>query len=223
MFHVFVVDDQMLILEAIRLLCERNSDLRFHGGASSVPEAIKALNGPPADVVVVDMELPSSLEFVRSTRDRWPGAGILAVHDGAPPELLRQAVGLGAMGVVAKAAEVGELLGALRRAASGGPRTLGGRGTDGGGWSSVEEAPRTPGLLSPRELEVLRALALGRSNREIASDLGISPRTVASHVGTIYRRLQVHTRIDAATAAIRLGIASRAGADSHVGLRSDGT
>jgi DNA-binding NarL/FixJ family response regulator len=221
MFQVFVIDDQALVLEAVRHLCEQNSDLRFCGGASSVPDAIKALNGPAADVVMLDMELPYSLEFVRTARERWQGAGILAVHDGAPPELLRRAVGLGATGVVAKSAEIGELVGALRRAASGGPRTLGGPSSDGAGWS--EEEPQLPGSLSPRERDVLRRLALGRSNTEIASDLGISPRTVASHVGSIYRRLQVHTRIDAAAAAIRLGIASRADADSRVELQSGPT
>jgi DNA-binding NarL/FixJ family response regulator len=204
--HVFVVDDHAVVLEAVRLVCEKDPGLHFAGGASSVPEATRALEGVRADVLMIDMELPDSLEFVRAARDRWPEAGILAIHDGSPPDLLREALELGAAGVVPKSAETAELVGAIRRAASGRPRSHGALGVARPG--GAEEIDRRSLDLSPREHDVLRLLARGPSNAEIAAELGISPRTVASHVASVYRKLQVDTRVDAATSAIRLGIAS---------------
>jgi two-component system, NarL family, response regulator DevR len=204
--HVFVVDDHTIVLEAIRLVCEQDTELHFAGGAPSVPEATRALAEVRADVLLIDMELPSALDLVRTARERWPQAGILAVHDGSPPDLLREALELGAAGVVPKSAETAELVGAIRRAASGRPRSHGSLGvTRPEGRQEVDHGNVD---LSLREHNVLRLLVRGRSNREIGAELGISPRTVASHVASVYRKLQVDTRVDAATAAIRLGIAS---------------
>jgi DNA-binding NarL/FixJ family response regulator len=206
-FHVFVVDGQAVVLEAVRLLCAEHGGLEFAGGASSVPEAARTLDEVSADVLLIDLELPASLELVRTARSRWPRTAVLAMHDGTAPERLQQAMSMGAMGIVEKSAEISELTGAIRRAATGGPRTHGAAAAPAG--ADEKDVP-----LSPRERAVLSLLAAGRSNQEIATELGISPRTVASHVASIYRRLQVETRIEAATAAIRLGIASGSEADS---------
>jgi DNA-binding NarL/FixJ family response regulator len=199
-FHIFVVDGHIVVLEAMRIVCEQHAGLHFAGGTTSVPEAMQALAKDQPDVMLIDIDLPASMDLLREARDRWPGTGILAHHDGAPSERLREALDLGAGGVVSKSAEIGELVGAIRRAASGGPRTLG----------ATARAPEDERgvALSSRERDVLRLLANGRSNSEIAAELGISPRTVASHVASIYRRLQVATRVEAATMAIRLGISS---------------
>ena len=206
MFHVFVVDGQAVVLEAVRLLCAEHGGLEFAGGASSVPEAARTLDEVSADVLLIDLELPASLELVQTARSRWPRTAVLAMHDGTAPERLQQAMSMGATGIVEKSAEISELTGAIRRAATGGPRTHGAAASGGGDDKDVP--------LSPRERAVLSLVAAGRSNQEIATELGISPRTVASHVASIYRRLQVETRIEAATAAIRLGIASGSETDS---------
>ena len=200
LFHVFVVDGQAVVLEAVRLLCAEQSGLAFAGGASSVPEAARTLDEVSADVLLIDLELPASLELVQTARSRWPRTAVLAVHDGTAPERPRQALAMGAVGVVEKSAQIPELVGAIRRAGTGGPRTHGAAASAG---ADDVDVP-----LSARERAVLRLLAAGSSNQEIATELGISPRTVASHVASIYRRLQVETRIEAATTAIRLGIAS---------------
>ena len=205
--HVFVVDGHAVVLEAVQVLCAEQSGLDFAGGASTVPEATRLLDEAPADVLLIDMELPASLELVRTARDRWPRTAVLAMHDATAPERLQQAMSMGAVGVVEKSAEISELIGAIRRAATGGPRTHGAAAASAG--AEEKDVP-----LSPRERAVLRLLAAGRSNQEIAAELGISPRTVASHVASIYRRLQVETRIEAVTAAIRLGISPEAAADT---------
>jgi DNA-binding NarL/FixJ family response regulator len=199
--HVFVVDGHGVILEAVRLLCSEHGGLSYAGGASSVPEAIPALAHVRVDVLMIDLGLSDSLGLVRTARARWPGAAILVVHDRGPANRIRKALALGAVGVVDKSAEITELLGAIRRAASGGPRTLGAVSPPPG---LAEGMPS----LSARERAVLRLLAHGQSNAEIAAELGISPRTVASHVASVYRRLQVETRVDAAAEAMRLGITS---------------
>lgn len=202
MSRVFVVDDHATIREAVRLICEQEADLQFVGGAPSAMAALESLDRERPDVLLVDIDLPSSLDFLREAHERRPEARILGLYDESPPRVLQGALAAGAVGVVSKTAETGEFLGAIRRAAAGRPRTSAGpvSGSEGA------EGPPAFASLSPRERDVLALLAHGRTNAQIATTLGISARTVGTHVGSIYLKLQAGSRVEAVRLAHRLGL-----------------
>lgn len=187
--RVILVDDHAVVREGIRSILNRAEGVRVVGEASSGEEAIRLVGKVAADVILLDIAMPggSGLEAAKTilAGRRLPKVVYLTMH--ADSEYVREAVQLGASGYVLKDASPEDLVRAVRGAAEGetflSPRAstaLLGRGG------------RFPDL-TPREREVLRKIATGMTNKEIAGELGIAVRTVETHRERIMKKLDIHT------------------------------
>jgi DNA-binding NarL/FixJ family response regulator len=213
---LFVLDDHAVIRDGIRLICEQTPDVDLVGEASTVDQALAIVEEAGPDVVLVDLNVPpsSGIVFIGEMRKRWPEMKAVVLTVERDEDLVLEAMNLGAAGFVTKDSSLPDIIDAARRVAEGETVVQGmstGRLLE-RFVSFARETERSAHILSelsPREREVLALLAEGRSNQQIGSALGISARTAATHVANVYRKLQVNNRVDAARAAIRLGLSPR--------------
>jgi DNA-binding NarL/FixJ family response regulator len=201
--RVFLVDDHDLFRAGVR--AELGSAVQIVGEADDVEPAVELIGERLPDVVLLDVHLASGggqlvLEAVR--RDH-PEVRFLALSVSDAPEDVIAVIRAGARGYVTKNIAVSDLVDAVQRVAAGdavfSPRLAGFvldafaadpapvAGADGGGGADLE-------VLSPREREVLRLIARGYTYKEIARGLGISVKTVETHVSSVLRKLQLATR-----------------------------
>lgn len=190
MIRVAVVDDHPLVREGTAALVDRQEDMEIAGVAGSLDELRPILEAGSTDVLLLDLRLgqESGFELLRSDV-AMPAVVVVTSYD--YPQYADAALRLGAAGFVVKTAPTAELLDAIRRAASGG-LAFGVR--PGGGVA-----------LSAREREVLQLVVDGASNDEIGSRLGISSRTVESHLRRVFERFGVASRTELAARALREG------------------
>lgn len=192
MIRVAVVDDHPLVREGTAALIDRTEDMQVAGVAASLDELRPILAAGEVDVLLLDLRLgdESGFDLLRSQTDA-PLPAIVVVTSYDYPQYADAALRLGAAGFVVKTAPTAELLDAIRRAATGG-LAFGVR--PGGGVT-----------LSPREREVVRLVVEGSSNDEIGAGLGISSRTVESHLRRLFERVGVASRTELAARALREG------------------
>ncbi len=190
MIRVAVVDDHPLVREGTAALVDRQEDMEIAGVAGSLDELRPILEAGSTDVLLLDLRLgqESGFELLRSDVAM---SAVVVVTSYDYPQYADAALRLGAAGFVVKTAPTAELLDAIRRAASGG-LAFGVR--PGGGVA-----------LSAREREVLQLVVDGASNDEIGSRLGISSRTVESHLRRVFERFGVASRTELAARALREG------------------
>jgi DNA-binding NarL/FixJ family response regulator len=188
--RVAVVDDHPLVREGTAALIDRQEDMEIAGVAGSLEDLRPILDAGSTDVLLLDLRLgqESGFELLRSDA-RMPAVVVVTSYD--YPQYADAALRLGAAGFVVKTAPTAELLDAIRRAAGGG-LAFGVR--PGGGV-----------VLSGREREVLQLVVDGASNDEIGSRLGISSRTVESHLRRLFERHGVASRTELAARALREG------------------
>jgi len=210
---VLIVDDHTVVRKGIRALLETEPGITVVGEAGDGEAAVhKALALKP-DVVLMDLVMPK-LDGVRATRElkeKLPGVKILVLTSFAEDKRIVEAIEAGALGYLLKDSSPEDLLRAIREVHRGESslhpkvaqrlisRLRGG------------EREREWKELSERELAVLRLIARGLSNREIAKELGISEPTVRTHVSNILRKLHLKSRTQAALYALREGLASLEG------------
>ena len=191
MIRVAVVDDHPLVREGTAALIDRQEDMEIAGVAASLEELEPILRDGTIEVLLLDLRLgeESGFDLLRSERRPMPAVVVVTSYD--YPQYADAALRLGAAGFVVKTAPTAELLDAIRRAASGGLHfgVRPGRGV----------------ALSSREREVLRCVVDGASNDEIGARLGISSRTVESHLRRLFERHDVASRTELASRAIREG------------------
>ena len=191
MIRVAVVDDHPLVREGTAALIDRQEDMEIAGVAASLDELEPILRDGAVEVLLLDLRLgeESGFDLLRSSRASMPAVVVVTSYD--YPQYADAALRLGAAGFVVKTAPTAELLDAIRRAATGGLHfgVRPGRGV----------------ALSDRESEVLRCVVDGASNDEIGARLGISSRTVESHLRRLFERHDVASRTELASRAIREG------------------
>jgi len=207
-----VVDDHTLIRQGIVGLLDRQPDIEVVGEAGDGRTAIGLVDELKPDVVLMDVAMPgiSGLDTTRELKARWPDMPviILTIHD--REDYIFEALRAGAVGYVMKGADVQELLAAVRSAVRGeiylqphALRSLVGdflrRAANG------EDSSRLDGL-TDREREVVRLIAQGRTAAEIASELGLSPHTIASHRERIMTKLDLHSKAAIVRYAISRGL-----------------
>ena len=203
--RVMLVDDHALVRSAIRQALEA-PDVVVVGEASSAEEALDMAPRLRPDVLLLDIDLPglSGIEAVRELAPRLPDTRIVMLTVSTDRRDLLDAVRHGATGYLTKDLTGDALLRAIRGIRRGDLAMSRGHAA-----AVVEHLARTSrsqpsasdaidGMLSSRELDVLRLLAEGMTDREIASGLAISPRTVESHVSSVLRKLGVRNRAEAA-------------------------
>lgn len=197
--QIVLADDHRVVRSGLRLLLQAEEDMRVIGEAGDVPGAQRLVEARRPDVLVLDLNMPgpSSLEAVPGFAAQT-AVVVLTMQD--DPAFAREALQAGARGYVLKESADTELVSAIRAAADG--RTylnpeLGAR---------LVAAPSAADGLTDREVEVLRLIALGHTNSEIAGQLFLSVRTVESHRSAIHRKLNLETRADLVRHAIERGL-----------------
>jgi DNA-binding NarL/FixJ family response regulator len=210
---VFVVDDHAVVRRGLRAFFESEPDLEVVGAAGSGTQALDLLDGLEAqgrrpDVVVMDMQMRplNGIETTRLIRARYDNVAVVVLTSYADDELVRGAVEAGASGYVLKDADTDELAAAVRAAHRGELQldpAVARRLLSSLGAASRSEAEAD---LTTREVEVLRLVGAGAANKEIAARLGISERTVRTHVSHILGKLGLASRTQAALWAVREGL-----------------
>jgi two-component system response regulator NreC len=210
--RVVLVDDHAVVRAGLRLLLEAEEDIEVVGEAENARRALfETIEGKP-DVVLLDVVMPeqSGIEAVKPLLDAVPGVKVLVLSMQDDPSYVREAFAAGANGYVLKEAADTELVDAVRQVAAGGSYvhpTLGARLIS----AEAEERRRAEeDPLSEREREILRLLALGHTNQEIAKMLYISVRTAEAHRAHIMRKLSLGTRAELVRYALQNGLLERA-------------
>ncbi|HZG35969.1 MAG TPA: response regulator transcription factor [Gaiellaceae bacterium] len=185
---IFLVDDHALMREAVGAILDGAGGLRLVGDADSFATALRRIAELQPDIVLLDLRLPDveGLSGLTTLRRLHPTISVVVFSALDEPELISSALARGASGYIVKRIDPLDLPAALRQTVD---RSVYHRETP-----SV--AAPTAGL-SEKELRVLEQLALGRSNREIASELWVSDQTVKFHLRNVYRKLGATTRTDA--------------------------
>jgi len=198
MIRVVVVDDHAVVRSGLRLLLDAEDDLEVVGEAGNARDAIFEVRAQKPDVVLLDVVMPgeSGIQALPKLLKEAPDTKVLVLSMQDDPSYVREAFAAGASGYVLKEAADAEVVGAVRDAAAGRQYvhpTLGARlvAAEAGARAAAEADP-----LSEREREVLRLLALGHTNQEIAKLLYISVRTAETHRAHIMQKLGLSTRAE---------------------------
>jgi two-component system response regulator NreC len=206
--RVLIVDDHAVVRTGIRLLLDQETDIDPVGEASSGRDAVFEARELKPDVILMDVVMPggSGLDVIPVLLKEHPEAKILVLSMQDDPRYVREAFAAGASGYVLKEAADVEVVAAVREVARGGRYVhpeLGARliAADAAAARRAEEDP-----LSDREREVLRLLALGHTNQEIAKQLYISVRTAETHRAHVMQKLQLSSRAELVRYAISQGL-----------------
>ena len=208
--RVLLADDHVLVRQGIRQFLEEAGDIEVVGEASNGEEALHLAEVHRPDLTVMDIHMPggSGVEATRRIKERWPGIRVLVLTAYDDDPYVFALLQAGADGYVLKTASADELVRAvhsiqqgqsalspeiaakvIRQVKSGRP-----------GAASDQVEP-----LTERELDVIRLATQGKTNRQIGIELGISHRTVQGHLASIYGKLDVNSRTEAVTEALRRG------------------
>ncbi len=211
MIEVIVADDHTLFAEGISQALAALPDLRVVGTATTGSELIELAGSIRSDVLLIDLEMPdiSGIEALQQIGDAVP-AIIVTMHATAPRR--KQAGEAGARGFLSKSAPLPDLAAAVRAVAAGEDLLEGDPTTLREILERYDRPTLDPGAeaLTPREREILRLLGEGISlTEELAERLFISPKTVKNHLASIYEKLGINDRTQAAVEAIRLGFVAR--------------
>jgi DNA-binding NarL/FixJ family response regulator len=210
--RVLLVDDHDLFRSGLRGLLEEQG-LNVVGEAENGQQALRLVPELVPDVVIMDLKMPglTGVEATRKISSIAPLARVVVLTISAEDEDVMNAVMAGACGYLLKDSSIDQLIAGILAAANGesliSPQ-IAGRLLQ---WfrsqsADADAATHIKAELSERELDVLRLIALGKDNAEIAGDLFISPKTVKNHISNILMKLQIENRIQAAVYAVRSGI-----------------
>lgn len=219
MIRVALVEDQTLVRQGIRSLLELAGDIEIAGEAGDGDEGLQLIARERPDVVLLDLRMPErdGLSVLAELQSRGDPVPVLVLTTFDDDELVLQALRSGAKGFLLKDVTLDQLVGAVRTLAAGGSlvqpaltdrllravTTPAGRPPgDPDGFGDLPE----PQPLTERELEILRLLAGGYANREIADALHLAPGTVKNHVSNVLLKLGVRDRTRAVLRALHLGL-----------------
>lgn len=212
--RILVVEDHEVIRGVIRLACEQAPDLELIAEVEDGKAALEICRRERPDAIVLDLALPGGvqgLEVARRIQEEALPTRVLVLTGRSDERAVFESVRAGADGFMEKSAGVRHIADAIRRVAAG-ERVF----TAGQERAAFQELGRVArrthdeatarALLSARELEILEYVSLGLTVRQVASRLGLSPRTVESHVVRVYRKLGVRNRVQALSRAAALGL-----------------
>jgi NarL family two-component system response regulator LiaR len=211
LIRVLIADDHEIVRKGIRALLATKRDIQVIGEAGDGAEAVAQALALHPDLVLMDLVMPK-MDGIQATREitaKQPGTRVLVLTSFAADEQVFPAIKAGALGYLLKDSGPQELIQAIRQVYRGEPsldpsiarKVL-------SELSSPPQKPLTPDPLTARELDILRQVAQGRSNKEIAGHLVIAEETVHTHVSNILSKLHLASRTQAALYALKEGIAS---------------
>lgn len=205
-----LVDDHAVVRQGLRAVLERVPGLSVVGEASSPDEALEVVAATQPDIVLLDLKLSSAsdtdgIDVCARISAAHPGVSVLVLTTSLDDHAVVRAVSAGARGYVVKDVDTSELVRAVRLVASG-ESAFDARSATAVVRSLASRGAPSAHELTERELQVLRLLARGLSNRDIGRRLFISETTAKFHVGNIMRKLQVTRRAEAVYAASKRGL-----------------
>jgi two-component system, NarL family, response regulator LiaR len=207
--RILLADDHSVVRQGLRMFLSLDPELEVVGEAADGAEALSLARTLKPDVVLMDLLMPvmNGISAITAIRRELPETEVIALTSVLEDVSVVGAIRAGAIGYLLKDTEANELRQAIKAAAAGQVQ-LSPRATA----RLLREirAPESPEILTERETEVLKALAQGQSNKEIAHNLVISEKTVKTHVSHVLTKLQVPSRTQAALYAIRIGLVSPA-------------
>lgn len=200
---IVLADDHTVVRRALRMLLEEEPGFEVVAEADDADSAVRYLRGHKPDVLILDLNMPGrpSLEAIPDMRAVSPETQIVVLTMQKEPAFARQALQLGVLGYVLKEAADDELVQAVRSAAAGETYLQPALGA-----KLAAEPESAASDLSERETDVLRLIALGHTNAEIAEKLYISVRTVETHRAHIQQKLGVSSRAELVRSALSRGL-----------------
>ncbi len=206
MIRVVIADDHHLIRQGLRDLLEKESDIRIVAEAKDGREVLETVRRVRTDVIVMDVEMPdiNGIDATRRIRASFSEIRVVMLSMHSDPGLIRKALDNGARGYVLKKSAGEELVKAIRAVCRG--VTYQSRAMDHAEYLQGEYTHGAPPRLTPRECEILRLIASGRSNRQIAETMRISIKTVQNHRINLMAKLNTHSLPDLIRTAIKLGL-----------------
>ncbi|HEU4328082.1 MAG TPA: response regulator transcription factor [Roseiflexaceae bacterium] len=205
--RILLVDDHSVVRQGLRMFLGLDPELEVVGEASDGAEALRVARQLKPDVVLMDLLMPvmDGISATSAIRRELPDTEVVAMTSVLEDAAIIGAVRAGAIGYLLKDTQADELCRAIKAAADGqvqlAPRAA-------ARLMREVRAPDSPETLTDRETEVLRLLAKGHANKEIARLLMISEKTVKTHISNILAKLGVQSRTQAALYAVRIGIVS---------------
>lgn len=212
-WRIVVADDHAVTRSGIRMMLESIDGVEVVGEAATGSQALRLCEELEPDAVLMDIEMPDmdGIHATEQIRAEHPGVGVLMLTVHEHGDAVFEAMRAGASGYLPKSASLDEVREAVDTLRAGGTymtpslaglaiRSLTRKVDD------VREAAKMAEMTTPREREVLELLSQGLSARAIARRLGISERTVNTHIGHVYRKLGVNNRVDAVLAGLKLGL-----------------
>src|ERR1700736_4492196 len=205
--RLLIADDHAVVRQGLRTFLSFDADLELVGEARDGREAVEMAGRLKPDVLLMDLMMPEmdGMSATTTIRRDYPEVEVIALTSVLDDASVADAVRAGAIGYLLKNASPQDLLRGIRAAAAGqvflSPEAA-------AQLVRQVKAPQKPEPLTPREIEVLRLLALGRANKQIARRLGLGEETVKTHVSNILGKLQAASRTQAALHAIRTGLVS---------------
>jgi two-component system response regulator NreC len=208
MITVVIVDDHALVRSGLRLLLDGEDGISVEDEGGTADDAVRLARLHKPDVVLLDVTMPgrSGLEAAPEILEAAPNAKILVLSMQDDPSYVRQAFSAGATGYLLKEAADAELVAAVREVAGGGRYVHPALGARLAAAEAEAHARAAADPLSEREREVLRLLALGHTNQEIAKMLFISVRTAETHRAHIMQKLRLATRAGLVRYALEHGL-----------------
>ncbi|MEU4508731.1 response regulator transcription factor [Nonomuraea wenchangensis] len=208
--RVLIVDDHEVVRQGLRFVLEQEDGIEVVGEAGDGEAALRAVRALRPDVMLLDLVMPGmdglrALEALREAAD-GPAPAVIVLTSFQEEDRVVEAVRLGALSYLSKTSAVDRVVEAVRAAARGGSVLEPGIAALLVRQVRRAERPRPLDTLTPRERDVLAALARGRSNAEIARDLRMGRETVKSHVSSILAKLGVSDRTQAAIYALQQGL-----------------
>ncbi|MGQ9474740.1 MAG: response regulator [Actinomycetota bacterium] len=210
--NVMLVDDHEVVLEGLIRILERQGGIKIVSVARSAEEALEKIGRFPPDVIIVDIQLPgmNGIELIKRVKSQYPEIEAITLTVFDDEQFAKQAIKAGAIGYVIKDAAKEELVKAVRAAAKGESLI-----STSVARKLIEEISEPSGKkkrdegyegLSQRELDVIKLMARGYNNRQIADILFISEHTVKVHIRNIFRKIGVTDRTNAVLWAIERGL-----------------
>jgi len=205
---ILLVDDHSVVRQGLRMFLSLDPDLQVVGEASNGAEGIEQAHRLKPDVVLMDLVMPvmDGITAIGHLRQELPDVEVIALTSVLEDDKVVGAIRAGATGYLLKDTQADELCRAIKAAANGqvqlSPQAAA---------RLVREikSPDSPEKLTEREIDVLRLLALGRSNKDIANELVIGEKTVKTHVSNILMKLGLSSRTQAALHAVRIGLVNQ--------------
>lgn len=203
--RIVIADDHGVVRQGLQMFLRLDPELEVIGEAEDGDEAVRLAARLHPDVVLMDLSMPvmDGIAATTAIRDQMPNTEVIALTSVLEDTSVVGAIKAGAIGYLLKDTRADELCRAIKAAAAGqvqlSPQAAA---------RLVREvrAPESPETLTEREIEVLRLVALGYANKEIARELHIADKTVKTHVSSVLSKLDVQSRTQAALHAVRIGL-----------------